>query len=70
MKGGEFLRKVQKFARKKNVRCVFVPGRGKGSHGTPYYDSAFTVVKDRNNEIGPGLFRDMCRDLGIDHREL
>ena len=70
MKGSEFLRKVQKFAMAKGLRCSFVPARGKGSHGTLYVESAFTVVKDRKKEIGPGLLRSMCKDLGIDPNEL
>jgi mRNA interferase HicA len=51
VKGSEFLRKVQKFAKAKGLRCSFVPARGKGSHGTLSVESAFTVVKDRKKEI-------------------
>ena len=70
MKGSEFLRKVHDLARRKVVFYAFVPARGKGSHGTVYFGSAFTTVKDRKKEIGIGLLRAMCRDLGIDPGEL
>ena len=70
MKGAEFLRRVQNLARRNRVHCAFVPAKGKGSHGTLYYGSEFTVVKDRTKEIGPGLLRSMCRDLKINPREL
>ena len=48
----------------------FSDGRGKGSHGTLYYGSGMTTIKDRKKEIGPGLLKSMCNDLGIDPREL
>lgn len=70
MRGGEFLRKVHDLARRKDMRYAFVPAKGKGSHGTVYFGSAFTIVKDRKKELGVGLLRAMCRDLGIDPREL
>jgi mRNA interferase HicA len=70
VKGSEFLRKVATLARRKNLSFVFIPAKGKGSHGTLYFGSSFTVVKDRRKEIGAGLLRAMCKDLGIDPREL
>jgi predicted RNA binding protein YcfA (HicA-like mRNA interferase family) len=48
-------------------RCgAFFASRGKGSHGTLHLGSAFTTVKDRKKEIGPGLLRVMLKDLGLD----
>jgi mRNA interferase HicA len=61
---------MSKLARQQNLHCAFVPAKGKGSHGTLYLDSASTTVKDRKKEIGAGLLRAMCKDLGIDPREL
>jgi hypothetical protein len=43
--------------------------KGKSSHGTVYLGAAFTIVKDRNKEIGSGLLQAMCKDLGIDPRK-
>jgi predicted RNA binding protein YcfA (HicA-like mRNA interferase family) len=70
VKGSEFLRRIHDLARRKNMRYAFVPAKGKGSHGTLSYGSASTTVKDRKKELGSGLLRAMCRDLGIDPREL
>ncbi len=70
MNGSEFLRRVKKLAGQKNIQFAFVARRGKGSHGTVYFGSRFTIVKDRKKEIGSGLLRDMCASLGIDPREL
>ncbi len=69
MTGSEFLRRVQALARRSGVRCEFAAAKGKGSHGRLLFASEFTVLKDRKKEIGPGLLRAMCRDLGIDPRE-
>ncbi len=68
--GAEFLRKVKKLAETTGRRMRFVAARGKGSHGRLYLDSAFTTVKDAKKEIGPGLLLQMCKDLGIDPRDL
>ena len=48
----------------------FVASHGKGSHGTLYYGSKFTTLKDRNKELGAGLVAAMCKRLGINRNEL
>lgn len=70
MKGSEFLRKLHALARRKGLSLRFAPARGKGSHGTVYLDSASTTLKDLKKELGPGLLRAMCKDLGVDLKEL
>jgi mRNA interferase HicA len=70
LKGGEFLRKVKKFARRNGLACHWMPARGLGSHGTVCVGERMTVVKDLKKDLGAGLYRAMCRDLGIDPREL
>jgi hypothetical protein len=70
VRGSEFLRKLQVLARRDGVPLRFVPARGKGSHGTVYFGVGSTTLKDRNKELGTGLLRAMCRDLGISPRDL
>ena len=65
VRGAEFIRKVQKIGRQRGVRVSLLARRGKGSHGTLYLGSAFTTVKDRKKEIGPGLLGTMLKDLGL-----
>jgi hypothetical protein len=43
---------------------------GKGSHGKLGLGGRSTILKDRKKEIGPGLMQAMCKDLGIDPRDL
>ena len=59
------LRKLRRVAKQRGLEYRFVTERGKGSHGTVYLGSRFTVVKDRTKEIGPGLLKSMLSDLGL-----
>jgi mRNA interferase HicA len=68
--GAEFLRKVKKLAGRSGRNVRFLSARGKGSDGRLYLGSAFTTVKDPKKEIGSGLLHRMCKDLGIDPRDL
>lgn len=66
MNGNEFLKKLKAYGKDRTLPVRFVQSRGKGSHGTVYLGTAFTVLKDRKKEIGKGLLRAMLADLGID----
>ena len=70
MRAAEFIRKVQKVGRQRGLSVRFIASRGKGSHGTLYLGRAFTTVKDRKKEIGPGLLKVMLKDLGLHDRDL
>ena len=54
MTAGEFIRKVQAIGATHGVPVHFDKTRGKGSHGTLYYGTRFTIVKDRRKECGNG----------------
>jgi len=43
----------------------FETKRGKGSHGTLYYGSRKTILKDRKKEIGQGLLSKILAGLGL-----
>ena len=70
MKGSEFRRKLQRFARRRGLRFRYESGPGKGSHGRIWMEDVSTTLKDPKKEIGTGLLLAMCRDLKIDAREL
>ena len=70
VKGSELLRKLHKLGRQQGIPVQFIADRGKGSHGRIYFGSMYTAAKDLKKEIGPGLLRKMCKDLGVDPREL
>lgn len=69
MNGYEFEKRVRKLARAYGVEVRFTD-HGKGSHGRLYIGERFTTLKDRRKEIGPGLLKAMCLQLGIRPSEL
>jgi mRNA interferase HicA len=70
MRGSGFLRKLQRLARRRGVRFQYDPSLGKGSHGRVWLETLSTTLKDPKKELGTGLLREMCRDLGIEPRDL
>lgn len=69
MTGAEFERMVRQLGKKTGQTVRFVQ-HGKGSHGRLYYGERFTTLKDRKKEIGKGLLRAMCAQLGINPGDL
>ena len=69
MNGRQFIARVRKWARSRNIEVRFVASEGAGSHGTLYAGKRRTTVKDRKKEIGKGLLAKMLTDLGIDRTE-
>ncbi|MDP6344881.1 MAG: type II toxin-antitoxin system HicA family toxin [Alphaproteobacteria bacterium] len=70
MTGDEFIRRIRKLGRRNGLPVDFVPHRGKGSHGILYYAGRAATVKDRKKELRKGLFHAMCKQLGIDPKDL
>jgi|SRR5579863_90562 len=70
VRGSEFLRKLQRLSRRRNLRFRYEPSLGKGSHGRVWLETASTTLKDPKKELGAGLLRAMCRDLGIEPHDL
>ena len=70
MKGSEFIRKVKKLGKERNVTVTEVASRGKGSHWTLYYGTQFTIVRNPKDELKTGTFRAMCSQLNIRPEDL
>jgi len=66
MNGRQFIARVRRWARARNLEVRFVASEGPGSHGTLYAGDRKTTVKDRKKEIGRGLLGKMLGDLGIE----
>ena len=69
MNGREFEKRVRRLGKRTGKEVRF-ERHGKGSHGRLYYGERFTTLKDRKQEIGKGLLKAMCAQLGIDPGEL
>jgi hypothetical protein len=70
VKGSEFLRKLHRLARRRGIRFQYEPSLGKGSLGRVWLATVSTTLKDPKKELGTGLLRAMCRELGIEPRDL
>ena len=70
MNGRQFIARVRKWAKNRNLEIRFVASEGPGSHGTLYAGDRKTTVKDRKKEIGKGLLAKMLADLRIDKDDL
>jgi predicted RNA binding protein YcfA (HicA-like mRNA interferase family) len=70
MTGADFIRRIRKIANRRSVTVHFDARHGKGSHGRLYYGDRFTTVKNRKQEIGPGLLRKMLTDLGLSSADI
>jgi mRNA interferase HicA len=67
--GHEFQRRLAKLGKQTDNDVRFDAGHGQGSHGTIYYGSARTTLKDRRKEIPKGLLHAMLKQLGIDPKD-
>lgn len=64
MTGNELMQRLKRIGRRQGKAVRFEP-HGKGSHGRLYFGERFTTMKDRRKEIGKGLLKAMCAQLGI-----
>jgi hypothetical protein len=69
VKGSEFEKRVRRLGRRTGTEVRYEP-HGKGSHGRLYFGNRFTTLKDRKQEIGRGLLKAMCAQLGIQPEDL
>ena len=65
MTGNEFIRKVKAVGRRRGIAVALNAARGKGSHQTLYFGSAFTVVRNPKDELKTGTLHGMCSQIGI-----
>ena len=70
MNGRQFIARVRKWAKSREMEVRFLASEGSGSHGTLYVGNRKTTVKDRKKEIGKGLLAKMLADLEIDKDDL
>lgn len=70
MTGNEFIRKVKVLGKQRGVTVSLDAKRGKGSHQTLYYASAFTVLRSPKDELKKGTLHGMCGQLGLKFSDL
>ncbi|MBI5751349.1 MAG: type II toxin-antitoxin system HicA family toxin [Hydrogenophilales bacterium] len=70
MTGNEFIRKVKALGKARKLAVTLNASRGKGSHQTLYFGTAFTIVRNPKDELKTGTFHAMCAQLGIKPNDL
>jgi len=70
MRGGEFVKKVLKYARRHNVAVEWRPDRGKGSHGLLILGTRRTVVRNPKDELKTGTYHAMLKQLGLTEKDI
>jgi len=60
MTGNEFIRKAKALGKRSGISVTLNASRGKGSHQTLYYGTAFTVVRNPKDELKTGTLHAMC----------
>jgi len=70
MKGSEFLKRIQKLARKNAIACSWHPEKGKGSHGVLKYGDRRTVLRNLKDELKTGTRHAMLKQLGLKDEDL
>lgn len=63
MRGNEFIKKVQKLAKKRGVKAYIDSKRGKGSHVTLYYGEHLTILRNPKDELKTGTLKAMLKQL-------
>lgn len=70
MRGNEFIRKLEKYAKRKGIVCEWRPDRGKGSHGVLIVGDSRTVVRNPKDELKTGTYHAMLKQLGLTERDI
>lgn len=70
MTGNEFLRRLKALGKARGVPVRLDAARGKGSHQTVYFGTAFTILRNASDELKTGTLHGMCKQLGITPRDL
>ena len=64
----ELIRRLRKLARKRGLDVAMTSGRG--DHVKVQFGSRRSVLPGRRGELPTGTMRAICRDLGIDYKDL
>jgi mRNA interferase HicA len=70
MRGNEFIRKIQKYAKTARLFFEWRADRGKGSHGLLILGDRRTVVRNPKDELKTGTYHAMLKQLGLTERDV
>lgn len=70
MRGNEFIRRVQKYAKRNGISFTWRADRGKGSHGLLMLGDLRTVVRNPKDDLKTGTYHAMLKQLGLTEHDL
>lgn len=70
MRGNEFIRRVQKYAKRNGIPFTWRADRGKGSHGLLTLGDLRTVVRNPKDELKTGTYHAMLKQLRLTEHDL
>lgn len=69
MTGNEFVKKLKKLAKERDLECKIDQKRGKGSHVTLRFGKNFTILRNPKDELKKGTLNAMLNQLGLDKND-
>ena len=69
MKGQEFIKRVKKLAKTKNIFFDLNKKHGKGSHVKLTYGNRVTIVRNPKDDLKTGTYKAMIKQLDINESE-
>ena len=70
MRGNEFIRRIQRYAKRNGLAFDWRADRGKGSHGLLILGERRTVVRNPKDELKTGTYHAMLKQLDLTERDL
>lgn len=70
MRGNEFIRRIQRYAKDRGLRFEWRPNLGKGSHGILILGDRRTVVRNPKDELKTGTLHAMLKLLGLSREDI
>jgi mRNA interferase HicA len=70
VKGSELLRRLERLSRARGARLSYQARRGKGSHGTLFWNRRFAVIPDLRKELSAGTLHAILKQLGLAELDL
>jgi len=65
MRGNEFIKKGQRFAKDNDLPCSWHPDKGKGRHGVLTLGERLTIVRNPKDELKLGTLHGRLKQIGL-----
>lgn len=70
MTGKEFIKRLQKLSKLRQIEMRIESKRGKGSHITLYFGDNYAVIPDLKKELKTGTLNAILKQLGLEKGDI